>query len=260
MQVVHKRAIAFAERARSVIVCAAVLATASNPFCAAAASAATSIPVMPAVPAPRVITQLTTPRGETVTFRISTDGSVSVDGTFPASAFNYSTQANHQQYATPLDLFHAVAPNLQPPLVLREANARYISFLQHRRALRSTPTQAGQAPSFSHVRQPMDATDDWFVSNFCQNSPAICATNAYGWAYCFNQSVYQGYAVALAKTAPLTFAVNGVGSWSVPQGYYRWAQKYTSSWEAEFGFGSFTWDAAVSNAQFFDFESYVYPA
>jgi hypothetical protein len=209
-------------------------------------------------PAKQLITQVTTTHGETIRFSLLPDGSIGVDGNLPVSAAATSVHANRRQFATPLQLFAAAAPNQQAPAALLAANARYVSTLRAGASLKVAPSfKTEQAPRVRQIT-PQQTSENWWITNYCNpasgSSYNVCYTDAWNWAYLSASSVYYGHSVVWANTGPLLFTVNPVGQWTVPQGWVWWADEYHYS---PFGWNNFAFYAGVSNARYFDFEADV---
>lgn len=214
------------------VACAVCISVSSVPLPTEAAAGA---------PASQVLTQFTTPQGETVSFAQLQDGSIIVEGLGKASAVPSSLP----QAATPLDLFHTIAPNQQTPPALVQANAKYLSA---KRATASLPIRKGKTA----LTPPITCLS----SSCCVLSPSIhccapglpyttCYTDATGSASINFSYVSFAQAFVSAITAPAQFSINGVGAWVVPAGWDQWVYEY--------GF-FFNFAASVYSAGRFDFD------
>jgi hypothetical protein len=195
--------------------------------------------------ASHALTQFMSPVGENVRFNQRSDGSIEAEGSVRASA------VPHREGATPLDLFNALEPGQQVPLVLREGNAKYLSAKAAVASLHRVRGNymAAQAPG-PRLRAQL-ASQQWFINAYCHplgSSYTACYAPAWGWAYLNSTGDSYGHTYACALTAPLQLTVGGVGTWTVPTGWCRWVYVY--------GF-FFNFNASVANAQYFDFEADV---
>lgn len=193
------------------------------------------------------LAQFATRDGEQVSFNRLSDGSIVVVGLLKAS----SAPSRFRHAPTPSDLYNAFAPGQPMPSTLIEGNANYLkargAVSSLHRVNGSYKVAQGPGPRL----RPQIANQAWFNKEYCNPrgaSYSSCYTPAWNWAYLNSSGDSYGHAVVYAINAPLKLTVNGVGTWSVPTGWIRWVAVY--------GF-LFNFEASVSNAQYFDFESDV---
>lgn len=224
-----------ARMASFAVACAVWLSASSVPLQSEAA---------PSSAVAQVLTQFKTPRNENVQFHRLADGSVLVTRGLTASSVPYG------RADSPLALYNELARGQRVPALLDQANT---NFLDARKAVGSLKRVVGSnkvARATIPRLQPKLASQSWFTRDFCYPpgaSYSACYVPAWSWAYLNSSGDSYGHAVSYAINAPLQFTVDGT-TWRIPagQGLEVWV----------FGF-LFNFQASVSNAQYFDFESDV---
>jgi hypothetical protein len=139
-----------------------------------------------------------------------------------------------------VDLFTALRPDLPVPPALRDIQTRHPVLTSARKGGRTRSTGSGEKIKAASV-----VANSFPCPNNCCNGAwlyqNICAPNGnwfyydYGWSWHNATSVSNWHSVVCAAigTSQFTISGSGSGSWSVPQGWYRWYSWQGSSWASE---------------------------